>query len=165
MNRVNNSRFIRALHRQTVDRTPVWIMRQAGRYMPEYRDLRQKAGDFLSLCKTPEFACEATLLPLRRFELDAAILFSDILLIPDALGLGLQFVADEGPKFARTISSLADVKNLPTLDPDLDLGFVQQAIKLLKQNLPVDMPLIGFSGSPWTVATYMVEGQTSKLFN
>lgn len=160
-----NDRFIRALHRQTVDRTPVWIMRQAGRYMPEYRALRAEAGDFLTLCKTPELACAVTLLPVRKFPLDAAILFSDILTIPDAMGLELSFVADEGPKFAKTVRTAADVANLPNLDPEQDLGYVTQAVHRIVKELDGSIPLIGFAGSPWTVATYMVEGQTSKQFN
>lgn len=165
MNKPLNDRFLRALQRQPVDRTPVWIMRQAGRYMPEYRSLRAKHVDFLTLCKTPELACEITLLPIKRFKLDAAILFSDILMIPDALGLGLSFLAEEGPKFSKVISSAADVAKLPELDPEVDLNYVSAAIRLLKHELANQIPLIGFAGSPWTVATYMVEGQTSKQFN
>lgn len=159
-----NDRFIRALKLQSVDRTPVWIMRQAGRYLPEYRALRQQAGNFLALCKNPELACEATMMPIRRFKLDAAILFSDILLIPEAMGLGLEFKAEEGPVFAKTISSVADVDNLPNIDPETDLGYVSAAIKNIVRELQNEIPLIGFSGSPWTVASYMVEGQTSKQF-
>lgn len=162
---LDNSVFIRALRRQPVDRTPVWIMRQAGRYMPEYRAIRNKAGDFLTLCKTPELACEVTLLPIRKFALDAAILFSDILIIPEAMGLGLSFVADEGPKFERVIATAADVSALPSIDPEQDLPYVQQAIRNITHELDGKIPLIGFAGSPWTVATYMVEGQTSKQFN
>ena len=165
MTKLQNDRFIRALARKPVDRTPVWIMRQAGRYLPEYRALRNQAGNFLTLCKTPELACEVTLLPLRRFDLDAAILFSDILIIPEAMGLGLSFVADEGPKFARVISTAADIDKLPDLDPEHDLAYVSQAIRLIQHELSNRIPLIGFAGSPWTVATYMVEGQTSKQFN
>lgn len=159
-----NDRFIRALHRQPVDRTPVWIMRQAGRYLPEYRAIRQQAGSFLTLCKNPELACEVTLLPLRRFKLDAAILFSDILLIPEVMGLGLEFVADEGPVFAKTIKSAQDVEKLPHIDPEHDLAFVNSAVRMIVKELGASVPLIGFAGSPWTVAAYMVEGQTAKQF-
>lgn len=162
---LKNDRFIRALWRKPVDRTPVWIMRQAGRYMPEYRALRAKAGKFLTLCKTPELACEATMLPIRRFELDAAILFSDILLIPEAMGLGLEFVEGEGPVFAKTIRNENDIADLKSIDPDTDMGYVTEAIKLIVKEINGDLPLIGFAGSPWTVCTYMVEGQTSKQFN
>ena len=160
-----NDRFLRALNRQSVDRTPVWIMRQAGRYMPEYRAIRKQAGDFLTLCKTPELACEVTLLPVQQFPLDAAIVFSDILLIPEAMGLGLSFVAEEGPKFAKTITTSADVAKLPHIDPEQDMGYVGDAIRMIVKNLAARVPLIGFAGSPWTVSTYMVEGQTSKQFN
>ncbi len=165
MQKITNHLFLRALRRQVVERTPVWIMRQAGRYMPEYRALREQAGDFLTLCKTPELACQVTMLPLQRYSLDAAILFSDILIIPEAMGLGLSFVADEGPKFARVISTAADVDNLPNIDPEIELAYVNQAIRLIKHQLANKLPLIGFAGSPWTVATYMVEGQTSKQHN
>lgn len=157
-----NDRLIRALLRQPVDRTPVWIMRQAGRYLPEYRATREKAGDFLTLCKTPELACEVTLQPLERFDLDAAILFSDILTIPDAMGLGLSLVEKQGPQFERTVRSAAEIKNLPALDPDTDLGYVTEAIRLIKRELDGRVPLIGFAGSPWTLATYMIEGHSSR---
>lgn len=165
MTQIEDSVFIRALRRQPVERTPVWIMRQAGRYLSEYRSIRSKVGDFLTLCKTPELACEVTLLPLQKFNLDAAILFSDILMIPEAMGLGLSFVAEEGPKFARVVATAADVAALPNIDPEQDLGFVSAAIRNIKRELGTKTPLIGFAGSPWTVATYMVEGQTSKQFN
>jgi uroporphyrinogen decarboxylase len=164
MNKIKNDRFLRALYRQPVDRTPVWVMRQAGRYMPEYRAIRNKAGDFLTLCKNPELACEVTMLPIRRFNLDAAILFSDILMIPEAMGLGLSFVTNEGPQFKKVIASAADVDKLPHLDPEADLGYVGSAIRLIVAELAGSIPLIGFAGSPWTVATYMVEGQSSKQF-
>ncbi|MDO8954680.1 MAG: uroporphyrinogen decarboxylase [Gammaproteobacteria bacterium] len=165
MKAIQNDRFLKALRREPVDHTPIWIMRQAGRYLPEYRELRKKAGDFLSLCKNPELACEATMQPIRRFDLDAAILFSDILTIPDAMGLGLSFLEGEGPHFAKTIRSMADVKALPILDPNRDLGYVMQAVKTIKRELHNKVPLIGFSGSPWTLATYMIEGGSSKDFN
>ncbi|HSX20446.1 MAG TPA: uroporphyrinogen decarboxylase [Gammaproteobacteria bacterium] len=164
MTKLRNDRFIRALNRQPVDRTPAWIMRQAGRYMPEYRALRERAGNFLALCKNPEMACAATMLPIQQYNLDAAIVFSDILLIPEAMGLGLEFVADEGPLFAKTIRSAADVDQLRDVDPQKDLGYVNDAIKLIVRELDNSVPLIGFAGSPWTVASYMVEGQTAKHF-
>ena len=164
MTQAKNDRFLRALLKQEVDRTPVWIMRQAGRYLPEYREIRQQAGSFMGLCTNPELACEVTLQPLRRFDLDAAILFSDILTIPDAMGLGLHFVEGEGPKFERAIARPADVAALPRLDPTDDLAYVMEAISLIRRELNGRVPLIGFSGSPWTLATYMVEGGSSKNF-
>jgi len=164
MKELKNDRYLRALLKQPVDYTPVWMMRQAGRYLPEYKAIRAEAGDFMALCTNPELACEVTLQPLRRFDLDAAILFSDILTIPDAMGLGLYFEAGEGPKFERPILSAADVKKLPVLDPELGLGYVMDAVRTIRKNLNGDVPLIGFSGSPWTLATYMVEGGSSKAF-
>lgn len=164
MSDIINDRFLRALNRQPVDRTPVWVMRQAGRYLPEYRALRQQAGNFLALCKNPELACQATLMPLQRFKLDAAIVFSDILLLPAAMGLGLEFVADEGPLFAKTIATISDVDRLPNIDPEQELGYVSAAIRMIKRELNDEVPLIGFAGSPWTVSAYMVEGQTAKQF-
>lgn len=164
MSELKNDRFLRALLKQPVDVTPVWMMRQAGRYLPEYRATRGQAGDFMSLCKNADFACEVTLQPLERFELDAAILFSDILTIPDAMGLGLYFEAGEGPKFKKTIRSAADVAALPKLDVAVDLGYVMNAVKTIRGALNGRVPLIGFSGSPWTLATYMVEGGSSKDF-
>ncbi|MBP9721737.1 MAG: uroporphyrinogen decarboxylase [Gammaproteobacteria bacterium] len=161
---LKNNLFIKALLRQPVDRTPVWVMRQAGRYLPEYRKLRERAGDFMTLCKTPELACEATMQPLARFELDAAILFSDILTIPDAMGLGLSFIKDEGPVFSKPVRSKQDVNNLIIPEPSTDLNYVIQAVKSIKSELKNSIPLIGFSGSPWTLATYMVEGGSSKTF-
>ncbi|HSM68991.1 MAG TPA: uroporphyrinogen decarboxylase [Xanthomonadales bacterium] len=164
MTQTRNDRFLRALLRQETDRTPVWIMRQAGRYLPEYRQVRQKAGSFMALCTNPELACEVTLQPLRRFDLDAAILFSDILTIPDAMGLGLYFVEGEGPKFERPINSAAGVAALPRPDPNEALAYVMDAVSLIRRELDGRVPLIGFSGSPWTLATYMVEGGSSKNF-
>lgn len=161
---MKNDRFLRALNKQPVDKTPVWIMRQAGRYLPEYRATRQKAGDFMTLCQTPELACEVTMQPLARFDLDAAILFSDILTIPDAMGLGLYFTEGEGPRFQKTIRSEADLKAVGHLDPTRDLGYVQSAVQLIAHELQDKVPLIGFSGSPWTLATYMIEGGSSKTF-
>ncbi|ROR34495.1 uroporphyrinogen decarboxylase [Inmirania thermothiophila] len=157
-----NDLLLRALLRQPVERTPLWIMRQAGRYLPEYRATRARAGDFMTLCKTPELACEVTLQPIDRFGLDAAILFSDILTIPDAMGLGLSFTEGEGPRFARPVRSEADVDALGMPDPEDDLGYVMDAVRLIRRELAGRVPLIGFSGSPWTLATYMVEGGASK---
>lgn len=164
MSELKNDRYLRALAKQPVDVTPVWMMRQAGRYLPEYRATRAQAGDFMSLCRNAELACEVTLQPLRRYPLDAAILFSDILTIPDAMGLGLYFETGEGPKFKNPISSLADVKKIPKLDPTDELGYVMNAVSTIRRELKGEVPLIGFSGSPWTLATYMVEGGSSKVF-
>lgn len=161
---IKNDTFIRALFKQPVDYTPVWMMRQAGRYLPEYREVRSQAGSFLGLCTNPELACEVTLQPLRRFDFDAAILFSDILTIPDAMGLGLQFTEGEGPRFAQPIRTAADIKHLPIPDPENELAYVMNAVRLIRKNLENRVPLIGFSGSPWTLATYMVEGGGSKSF-
>ncbi|HDN2511695.1 TPA: uroporphyrinogen decarboxylase [Providencia rettgeri] len=164
MTELKNDRYLRALLRQPVDVTPVWMMRQAGRYLPEYKATRAEAGDFIALCKNTELACEVTLQPLRRFPLDAAILFSDILTIPDAMGLGLYFETGEGPRFQKPISSVADVKNIPIPDPEMELGYVMDAVRAIRKALEGSVPLIGFSGSPWTLATYMVEGGSSKAF-
>jgi uroporphyrinogen decarboxylase len=161
---LKNDTLLRALLRQPVDRTPVWIMRQAGRYLPEYLKTRAEAGSFMNLCQTPELACEVTLQPLRRFNLDAAIIFSDILTIPDVMGLKLFFVAGEGPKFENPIRSTEDIKKLPSPDVNESLGYVMNAISLTRRELDGKVPLIGFSGSPWTLATYMVEGGSSKTF-
>ncbi len=161
---LKNDRFLRALRRQPVDRTPVWLMRQAGRYLPEYRATRAEAGSFLALAKNPELACEVTLQPLRRFPLDAAILFSDILTVPDAMGLGLYFVEGEGPKFERPIRSAADIDKLAVPDMGSDLRYVMDAVATIRRELNGSVPLIGFSGSPWTLACYMVEGGGSKDF-
>jgi uroporphyrinogen decarboxylase len=159
-----NDRFLRAILKQPVDRTPVWMMRQAGRYLPEYRETRARAGDFLTLCKTPELATEVTMQPLDRFPLDAAILFSDILTIPDAMGLGLYFAEGEGPKFTNPVTSAADVNKLAIPDISSELGYVMDAVSMIRRELDGRVPLIGFSGSPWTLATYMVEGGTTKEF-
>jgi len=164
MTELKNDRFLRALLRQDVDVTPVWMMRQAGRYLPEYREVRAQAGDFMSLCQNPELACEVTLQPLRRYALDAAILFSDILTIPDAMGLGLYFEQGEGPKFKNPVQTPDAVEALDVVDTEKDLGYVLDAVKLIRRELNGSVPLIGFSGSPWTVATYMVEGGSSKEF-
>ena len=160
---MQNDNFLRALMREPTDYTPVWIMRQAGRYLPEYNATRKRAGSFLALAKTPELACEVTLQPLERFALDAAILFSDILTIPDAMGLGLYFAEGEGPKFERTVRTDEDVKRLAA--PDLDsLRYVFDAVALIRKSLAGRVPLIGFSGSPFTLACYMVEGGGSDDF-
>lgn len=161
---LKNDRYLRALLREPVDMTPVWMMRQAGRYLPEYKATRAQAGDFMSLCRNAELACEVTLQPLRRYDLDAAILFSDILTIPDAMGLGLSFGAGEGPKFARPIENKSAVENLPIPDPEQELQYVMNAVRTIRRELKGEVPLIGFSGSPWTLATYMVEGGSSKAF-
>lgn len=159
-----NDCFIRALLRQPVERTPVWMMRQAGRYLPEYRRVREQAGSFMKLCTTPELACEVTLQPLERFPLDAAILFSDILTIPDAMGLGLYFVEGEGPKFERPLRQADDIRKLAVPDPYDTLRYVPDTVRMIQSHLQGKVPLIGFSGSPWTLATYMVEGQSSRDF-
>ena len=162
---LKNDRFLRALLRQPVDTTPVWMMRQAGRYLPEYRATRAKAGSFMQLCTNPDLACEVTLQPLERYELDAAILFSDILTIPDAMGLGLSFATGEGPQFARPITCRADVDKIGVPDPEGELKYVMDAVRTIRRELNGRVPLIGFSGSPWTLATYMVEGGSSKTFS
>jgi uroporphyrinogen decarboxylase len=161
---LKNDNLLRALLRKPVDYTPVWMMRQAGRYLPEYRATRARAGSFMDLCRNPELACEVTLQPLERFPLDAAILFSDILTIPDAMGLGLYFAEGEGPHFERPVRSGADVRRLTVPDMASDLGYVMDAVSLIRRELGGRVPLIGFSGSPWTLATYMIEGGTSKNF-
>lgn len=159
-----NDCFIRALLRKPVERTPVWMMRQAGRYLPEYRRVREQAGSFMNLCTTPELACEVTLQPLERYRLDAAILFSDILTIPDAMGLGLHFAEGEGPKFERPVRTAEDIRKLGVPDPEDKLRYVMDAVRLIRRELKGRVPLIGFSGSPWTLATYMVEGGGSRDF-
>lgn len=161
---LKNDSYIKAALSQPVTRTPVWMMRQAGRYLPEYREIRAQAGDFMALCTNPELACEVTLQPLRRYELDAAILFSDILTIPDAMGLGLYFKTGEGPAFKKVIRTAADVSALYVPDIFEKLKYVTDAVSLIRRELNGDVPLIGFSGSPWTLATYMVEGGTTKNF-
>ncbi len=160
----DGSRYLRALRRQPVDATPVWVMRQAGRYLPEYRAVRARVRDFLTLCKTPELACEVTLQPLRRFPLDAAIVFSDILTIPDAMGLGLRVQEGVGPTFAHPVRRLSDIRRLPAIDVREELRYVMQAVSLIRAELDSSIPLIGFSGSPWTLATYMVDGGGGKDF-
>ena len=161
---LKNDRLLRALKRQPVDMTPVWMMRQAGRYLPEYRAAREKAGSFMDLCTNPERACEVTLQPLERFPLDAAILFSDILTIPDAMGLGLYFAEGEGPKFRKPVRTAEDIEKLEVTNTRKQLTYVVDAVSLIRTELNGRVPLIGFSGSPWTLATYMVEGQSSRDF-
>lgn len=157
--------YINALLKKEVTRTPIWVMRQAGRYLPEYRATRKKAGDFLTLCMSSDLACEVTLQPLERFDLDAAILFSDILTIPDAMGLGLHFIEGEGPKFTNPLNSLQDIEHLKKPDVSQELSYVSEAVSVIKKNLKGRVPLIGFTGSPWTLATYMIEGGSSKTFS
>jgi uroporphyrinogen decarboxylase len=159
-----NDVFLRALRREPTPYTPVWLMRQAGRYLPEYNATRARAGDFMTLCRTPELACEVTLQPLERFPLDAAILFSDILTIPDAMGLGLGFVDGEGPRFRHPLRSEADILRLGVPDPVADLGYVLDAVRTIRGALADRVPLIGFAGSPWTLACYMIEGGGSADF-
>jgi uroporphyrinogen decarboxylase len=159
-----NDVFLRALRREATPYTPLWLMRQAGRYLPEYNRTRARAGDFLTLCKTPELACEVTLQPLARYPLDAAILFSDILTIPDGMGLGLHFVDGEGPKFSRPVRTEEDVAALAAPDPAVELRYVLDAVRVIRGALAGSVPLIGFSGSPWTLACYMVEGGGSSDF-
>ena len=162
---LKNDRLLKALLRQPVDVTPVWMMRQAGRYLPEYRATRERAGDFLVMCKTPELACEVTLQPLARYPLDAAILFSDILTIPDAMGLGLTMIEKQGPHFEKPVRTPAEIKALSVPDPESELGYVMDAVRLIRKELDGKVPLIGFAGSPWTLATYMVEGGPSKEYS
>lgn len=161
---IQDSRFMRALRREPVDRTPIWLMRQAGRYLPEYLATRAEAGDFLTLAGTPEMAAEVTLQPIRRYGFDAAILFSDILILPHEMGLGLGFTPGEGPKFERPLRDPKAIHALPRLDPNAATGYVMDAVRLVRRDLPESTPLIGFAGSPWTVATYMIEGGSSKDF-
>jgi len=164
MTQLKNDRFLKALLREPVDRTPIWMMRQAGRYLPEYRASRQDAGSFMDLCMNPELACEVTIQPLDRYPLDAAILFSDILTIPDAMNLGLYFETGEGPKFKKIVRTEKDVADLPVVNTSKDLSYVTDAVSTIRKELNGRVPLIGFSGSPWTLATYMVEGGSTKDF-
>jgi uroporphyrinogen decarboxylase len=163
MFQLKNDRLLRAIRREPLDMTPVWIMRQAGRYLPEYQATRKKAGSFMNLCQTPELACEVTLQPIQRFDLDAAILFSDILTIPHAMGLGLHFVEGTGPVFANPLRSPADIMKLavPAVE---QLDYVYETIKLVQHELKGKVPLIGFCGTPWTLALYMIQGQSHPQF-
>ncbi len=164
MTALKNDRFLRALMKEPVDVTPVWMMRQAGRYLPEYKATRAQAGSFMDLCKNPELACEVTIQPLERYPLDAAILFSDILTVPDAMGLGLYFAEGEGPNFERPVRTAADIDKLFVPDPEGELKYVMDAVRTIRRELDGRVPLIGFAGSPWTLATYMVEGKSSKEY-
>ena len=161
---LQNDLFLRALLRQPTPRTPVWMMRQAGRYLPEYRATRAKAGSFLKLCMNPELACEVTLQPLDRYRLDAAILFSDILTVPHAMSLGLEFEAGEGPKIARPVRTAADIDRCRSRTRRRELRYVMDAVRTIRRELNGRVPLIGFAGSPWTLGTYMVEGGGSRNF-
>ncbi len=158
---LRNDTFLKALLRQPTDYTPVWLMRQAGRYMPEYRALRAKAGSFMGLCTNPDYACQVTMQPINAYPLDAAILFSDILTIPDAMGLGLYFTDGEGPRFKKPVRTEDDVNQLFVPDVSTSLRYVTDAVSLIRKELDGRVPLIGFSGSPWTLACYMVEGAGS----
>jgi uroporphyrinogen decarboxylase len=164
MSHLKNDTFLRALLRQPTDYTPVWMMRQAGRYLPEYNETRKRAGSFLGLCKNPDYATEVTLQPLTRFPLDAAILFSDILTVPDAMGLGLYFAEGEGPKFERPLREEWEIRDLTVPDPHEHLRYVMDAVSQIRKALDGSVPLIGFSGSPWTLACYMIEGQGGTDF-
>ena len=164
MTELKNDLYLRTLRGEKVERTPIWVMRQAGRYLPEYRATRKQAGDFLTLCKTPELACKVTMQPIDRFGLDAAILFSDILTIPDAMGLGLVLEEGVGPVFSHPLRSAADIAGLAKLNVERDLNYVMDAIRVIRNELNGRVPLIGFTGSPWTLASYMVEGKGSKEF-
>ena len=162
MSRLKNDTFLRALLRQPTEYTPVWLMRQAGRYLPEYCETRKRAGSFLQLCKSPAMACEVTLQPLARYDLDAAILFSDILTVPDAMGLGLYFTEGEGPKFERPLREEWAIRDLSVPDPYDHLRYVMDGVAEIRRALDNSVPLIGFSGSPFTLACYMVEGASSS---
>jgi len=164
MTRPKNDTFLRALLREPVEYTPVWLMRQAGRYLPEYCETRRRAGNFMNLCKSPAMACEVTLQPLARYELDAAILFSDILTVPDAMGLGLYFAEGEGPKFERPLREEWEIRALAPPDPYDHLRYVMDAVAEIRKALDNSVPLIGFSGSPFTLACYMIEGGASDDF-
>ena len=164
MAELKNDLLLRALMREPVPRTPLWIMRQAGRYLPEYRATREQAGDFMSLCRNPDLACEVTMQPLRRYALDAAILFSDILTVPDAMGLGLYFVSGEGPKFSNPVQTVDAIRALRVPDVGKELRYVFDAVRTIRRELDGKVPLIGFAGSPFTCGTYMVEGGSSREF-
>lgn len=164
MTDLKNDLYLRALRGEKVERTPIWVMRQAGRYLPEYRATRERAGDFLTLCKSPDMACEVTMQPIDRFGLDAAILFSDILTIPDAMGLELTLEEGVGPVFNKPIRSVEQIDALGIPDMEQDLGYVMNAVRVIRKELDGRVPLIGFTGSPWTLASYMVEGSGSKEF-
>ena len=159
----SDSSFLKALNKESLPAPPIWYMRQAGRYMPEYQNVRKKFKNFLDMCKEPDICCELALQPINAFELDAAILFSDILTIPDSFGLGVEFIEKEGPVFRNPISNSTDIKNLNHFDPE-SLDYVYKAVNNIKSSLPEEIPLIGFCGSPWTLAAYSIEGRSSKAF-
>lgn len=159
---VRNDTLLRALAREPTDYTPVWLMRQAGRYLPEYNETRARAGSFLELCRNPAYATEVTMQPLARYELDAAILFSDILVVPDAMGLGLYFTEGEGPRFERPLREEWEIRDLAVPDPYASLRYVMDAVAEIRRALNGSVPLIGFSGSPFTLACYMIEGGSSE---
>ncbi|EKD73572.1 MAG: hypothetical protein ACD_45C00261G0001 [uncultured bacterium] len=160
---MKNNLFLQAIRRLPVEKTPIWLMRQAGRYLPEYQRTRQAAGGFMALCKTPAFAAEVTLQPLRRYDLDAGIIFSDILTIPDAMGLALDVLEGKGPYFANPLKTLSDIERL-SLPDSASLSYVYEAISLVQQDLAGNVPLIGFAGSPFTIAAYMLEGESRPHF-
>ena len=162
--KLKNDTFLRALFREPTAYTPIWLMRQAGRYLPEYNQTRARAGNFLALCKNPDLATEVTMQPLARYRLDAAIVFSDILTIPDAMGLGLYFAEGEGPKFERPLREEWEIRDLSAPDPTVHLRYVLDAVKQVRKSLAGSVPLIGFSGSPFTLACYMIEGRGSSDF-
>lgn len=163
--KLQNNRLLEALSCRAVDSTPIWIMRQAGRYLPEYRAIRSKYSKFLDMCQNPDIACEITMLPLKRYDLDAAILFSDILILPTAMGMDLHFESGLGPIFSKPIESVKDIENLSDFEPAEKLSYVGKAVENIISELNNKLPLIGFAGSPWTVATYMIEGGSSKQFS
>jgi len=164
LSQLKNDLFLRAAKKEKIERTPIWIMRQAGRYLPQYRAVREKS-DFLTMCKTPELAAEVTIQPIDLIGVDAAILFSDILVIPEAMGMELIMNEGKGPIFPSPIKSTADIEKLKNIDPMIELKYVMDAVSLTKKNLDNRVPLIGFCGSPWTLMTYMVEGGGSKNFS
>lgn len=161
---ISDTLFLKALNKEVLSTPPIWYMRQAGRYMPEYREIRKKFKNFLDMCKEPDVCCEIALQPINAFQLDASILFSDILTIPDAFGLGVKFLENEGPVFTKPIDSPIDINNLGHFDPS-NLDYVYKAVTNIKNSLPEDIPLIGFSGSPWTLAAYSIEGRSSRSFD
>lgn len=163
--KLQNDLFLRTAKGEITERTPVWLMRQAGRILPEYRAVRKQAGDFITLAKTPEMAAEVTIQPVDILGVDAAIIFSDILVIPEAMGLPYEMVEKKGPLFPKVVQSKQDIDNLKIADPETDLGYVLEAIDIVKRELNGRVPLIGFAGAPFTILCYMVEGQGSKTFS
>ena len=161
---VSESSFIKALNLEPTSKTPIWLMRQAGRYLPEYKAIRKHYKNFLDMCKTPEICCELVLQPIERYDFDAAIIFSDILTIPDALGLGVSFIEGKGPVFSNPIKTPEDISNMINFNPD-SLDYVYKTAELTRKELNPSIPLIGFAGSPWTLAAYSIEGSSSKNFD